>query len=80
MKNGFFFTLIGLCLSVNALAKELKAINFTQQGELSQLELLLDSNDVKASKFQIKEDKQIIIDLEDVASTERVMRDRKSVV
>ncbi|MBH47631.1 MAG: hypothetical protein CME71_05630 [Halobacteriovorax sp.] len=74
MKNGFFFTLIGLCLSVNALAKELKAINFTQQGELSQLELLLDSNDVKASKFQIKEDKQIIIDLEDVASTERVMR------
>tara|TARA_R110000868_G_scaffold55424_8_gene172372 strand:+ start:35001 stop:36821 length:1821 start_codon:yes stop_codon:yes gene_type:complete len=74
MKNGFFFTLIGLCLSVNALAKELKAINFTQQGELSQLEMLLDSNDVKASKFQIKEDKQIIIDLEDVASTERVMR------
>tara|TARA_R110000868_G_scaffold97619_14_gene268644 strand:+ start:802 stop:2622 length:1821 start_codon:yes stop_codon:yes gene_type:complete len=74
MKNGFFFTLIGFCLSVNAMAKELKAINFTQQGELSQLELLLDSNDIKASKFQIKEDKQIIIDLEDVVSTERVMR------
>ncbi len=74
MKNGFFACLLSLFLSGNLFAAELKAINFTQQGEISQLELLLDSNDVKASKFQVKEDKQIIVDLENVASTERVMR------
>lgn len=74
MKNGFFFALITILVSTNLLAGDLKAINFTQQGEISQLELLLDNNEVKASKFQIKEDKQIIIDLEGVTSTERVMR------
>lgn len=74
MKNGFFAFVIALVLSHQAFAATLKAINFTQQGEVSQLEMLLDSNDVKASKFPIKEDKQIIIDLEGVTSTERVMR------
>jgi len=74
MKNGFFFLLLNLFLISKIFAAELKAINFTQQGEISQLELLLDTNEAKAAKFQIKEDKQIIIDLEDVTSTERVMR------
>lgn len=74
MKNGFFFLIAAFLLAWNVGATELKAINFTQQGEISQLELLLDKNEVKASKFQIKEDKQIIIDLIDVTSTERVMR------
>lgn len=74
MKNGFFFLLLNLFLISEIFAAELKAINFTQQGEISQLELLLDTNEAKAAKFQIKEDKQIIIDLEDVTSTERVMR------
>mgnify|MGYP003671832125 CR=1 FL=1 len=74
MKNGFFFFITAILLISNVSATELKAINFTQQGEISQLELLLDKNEVKASKFQIKEDKQIIIDLIDVTSTERVMR------
>lgn len=73
MKNGFFTSLL-LALSFNIEAANLTAINFTQQGEISQLEMLLDNNEVKASKFQIKEDKQIIIDLEGVTSTERVMR------
>ncbi|PIQ57369.1 MAG: hypothetical protein COW01_01175, partial [Bdellovibrionales bacterium CG12_big_fil_rev_8_21_14_0_65_38_15] len=73
-KNGFFFLLLNLFLISKIFAAELKAINFTQQGEISQLELLLDTNEAKAAKFQIKEDKQIIIDLEDVTSTERVMR------
>lgn len=74
MKNGFFFLILNLFLINKLFAAELKAINFTQQGEISQLELLLDTNEAKAAKFQIKEDKQIIIDLEDVTSTERVMR------
>ncbi len=74
MKNGFFFFVAAIFTQFSLNATELKAINFTQQGEISQIELLLDKNEVKASKFQIKEDKQIIIDLEDVVSTERVMR------
>lgn len=56
------------------MAEEMKAINFTQKGEVSELELIFDSNEVKASKFQVKEDKQIIIDLTNVTATERVMR------
>lgn len=74
MKNGFFVTLITTLFFGVASAAELTNINFTQKGEVSQLELLLSSNDVKASKIQIKEDKQIIIDLENVSSSERVMR------
>ena len=74
MKNGFFVMLVAGLISSNVNAAKLNGINFTQQGEISQLELLLDENEIKASKFQIKEDKQIIIDLENVSSTERVMR------
>ena len=76
MKKGFFqsITFIGLLLANFAMAEEMKAINFTQKGETSELELIFDSNDVKASKFQVKEDKQIIIDLTNVTATERVMR------
>lgn len=74
MKNGFFFLLMVFLVSQQAYTASLNGINFTQQGEISQLEFLLDENEVKASKFQIKEDKQIIIDLENVTSTERVMR------
>ena len=76
MKKGFFqsITVIGLLLANFAMAEEMKAINFTQKGETSELELIFDSNEVKASKFQVKEDKQIIIDLTNVTATERVMR------
>jgi type IV pilus assembly protein PilQ len=76
MKKGFFQTVIfcAFFFSTNLLAEEIKAINFTQKGEISELELIFDSNDVKASKFQVKEDKQIIIDLSNVSATERVMR------
>ena len=49
-------------------------INFVQKGEISELEFIFDSNDVQASKFQVKEDKQIIVDLSDVVATDRVMR------
>lgn len=52
----------------------MKAINFTQKGETSELELIFDSNDIQASKFQVKEDKQIIVDLTNVEATDRVMR------
>lgn len=76
MKKGFFLSVL-FCLltsSIASAAVDMKAINFTQKGETSELELIFDSNNVQASKFQVKEDKQIIIDLTDVTATDRVMR------
>ena len=75
MKKGFFLSvLLHLLTPTIANAVEMKAINFTQKGEVSELELIFDGNNVEASKFQVKEDKQIIIDLTDVTATDRVMR------
>ena len=76
MKKGFFLSvLVSLFIFSNVShSAEMKAINFAQKGETSELELLFDANDVGASKFQVKDDKQIIIDLNDVTATERVMR------
>ena len=75
MKKGFFLSVLLYLLTATIVsAVEMKAINFTQKGETSELELIFDSNNVQASKFQVKEDKQIIIDLTDVTATDRVMR------
>lgn len=75
MKKGFFqIIILGLLSSFSAHAAEIKAINFTQRGEVSELEFLLDEDKVQAHKFHVQEDKQIIIDLKDVTATERVMR------
>lgn len=77
MKKGFFLSVLFylfLLIPGRVSAVEMKAINFTQKGETSELEFIFDSNDVKASKFQVKDDKQIIVDLSDVTATERVMR------
>ena len=51
-----------------------EAINFKQVGEVSELEIVFDSNEVLAKKFNVTEDKQIILDIKDVKATERVMR------
>ncbi len=53
---------------------ELKNIKFYQQGEISNLELQVDNEEIKLNKFQVTEDKQIIIDLKDTTATEKVMR------
>ena len=76
MKKGFFLLLFqGLLLfSQSALSAELSAINFHQEGEISRLELSLDRDDVKADRFHVTEDKQIVIDLENVTATDRVLR------
>lgn len=77
MKKGIFLVLsllfIGLPFRLMA-NEELLAINFAQQNEVSELELVLTDNNVEAEKFSVTEDKQIIIDLKDVRATERVMR------
>ena len=76
MKKGFFLSVLLYLIipSTDVVAMEMKAINFVQKGEVSELEFIFDSNDIQASKFQVKEDKQIIVDLSDVTATERVMR------
>ena len=76
MKKGFFLSVLlySILHSTHISAVEMKAINFAQKGETSELEFIFDSNDVEASKFQVKEDKQIIVDLTSVEASERVMR------
>lgn len=61
-----------MCACVQA--AEIKSINFTQRGEVSELEFVLDDDKVQAHKFHVQEDKQIIIDLKDVSASDRVMR------
>jgi type IV pilus assembly protein PilQ len=77
MKKGFFQSVCFLILLLPQLlfGAELKAINFTQKGEVSELEFIFDTNEVQASKFQIKEDKQIIVDFADTMTTDRVIRE-----
>jgi type IV pilus assembly protein PilQ len=76
MKKGFFQSVLLTLAMVSSTAKavEMKAINFAQKGEVSELEFIFDTNNAQASKFQIKEDKQIIVDFADVTTSERVMR------
>lgn len=75
MKKGFFqLVILNLLISFSSYGAEIKAINFTQKGEVSELEFLLDDDKVQAHKFHVQEDKQIIVDLKDVTATERVMR------
>ncbi|MFA6237342.1 MAG: type IV pilus secretin PilQ [Bacteriovorax sp.] len=76
MKKGFFLSVLVCAASlVPALfGAEMKAINFTQKGEISELEFVFDTNDIPASKFQVKEDKQIIVDFQNTLASDRVMR------
>lgn len=76
MKKGFFqlFVAINLLTSFSVFAAEMKSINFTQKGEVSELEFVFDDDKVQAHKFHVQEDKQIIVDLKNVKATDRVMR------
>lgn len=74
MKKGFFHFLFFLSLSLSLFAAELKNIEFQQKGEVSQLIMTFDRADVKANRFAIAEDKQIILELSDTLATERVIR------
>jgi type IV pilus assembly protein PilQ len=71
MKKGIFLLLL---LANSIFGAQLNQINFYQTGEVSQIELVFDGEDIKASKFQLAGDKQLIIDLKDVTATDRVMR------
>lgn len=70
----FLVILLAAIYPLSALSTELKNINFYQSGETSILEILLDKEDIPVKKFHVTQDKQIIIDLEGVTATERVLR------
>lgn len=76
MKKGFFqnsiITFIFL-MSSSAIAQEVKAINFLQEGEVSKLVIDLDKPTI-ADRFHITEDKQIILDLKNTTATQKVLR------
>ena len=76
MKKGFFLSVLvyASSLAFALYGAEMKAINFTQKGEISELEFIFDNNEIQASKFQVKEDKQIIVDLNNITASDRVMR------
>lgn len=77
MEKGFFrFTLIIFIIhSISSLAVgNIESINFRRKGEFSQLEVVLDKNDVKVEKFSVNADKQLILDFKDVSAKERVLR------
>jgi type IV pilus assembly protein PilQ len=77
MEKGFFrFTLIVFILhSIGLFADgNIESINFRRKGEFSQLEVILDKEDVKVEKFNVNSDKQLILDFKNVKAKDRVLR------
>ncbi|MBT3980919.1 MAG: type IV pilus secretin PilQ [Bacteriovoracaceae bacterium] len=77
MKKGIFQTSALVFLSLMAFSAhsfEMKNINFFQKGETSYVQIELDKIGVKAKKFHVTEDKQIILDIEDVTADGKILR------
>lgn len=82
MKKGIFLvisTILFLISSNSGFAqteevRDLKSIQFRQNGEVSELILMFENDVAEAKKFHIKDDRQIIIDLENTRASERTMR------
>ncbi|OUR93065.1 hypothetical protein A9Q84_21415 [Halobacteriovorax marinus] len=66
--------IISLFVSSSVYATTLEQINYKLKDEVALIELTFDNNIAKAKKFHVTEDKQIIIDLKGVQSTDRVIR------
>ncbi len=57
-------------------ASTIENIKYSQENEISKLEITLDSMDkVNAKRFHVTEDKQIIIDIENATGTQKVLRE-----
>lgn len=75
MGKGFlYFILILLSLSNVRAAAEIEAINFTQNGEVSQIEIVLDQDNIQVEKTEVLRDKQVILDLIGAKGSARVLR------
>ncbi|MFG1482231.1 type IV pilus secretin PilQ [Halobacteriovorax sp. HFRX-2_2] len=65
---------VSILYSFFALSANLTKIDFQQKDDLSYLNFNFDKNDFKIKKFQVVKDKQVIIDIENTVSTQRVLR------
>jgi len=74
MKKGFLFSALLFLVSYISHAIELKDIKFVQEQEVSKIQFTLDRRGVKAKKFHIPEDKQIILDLKGVQTIPKLLR------
>ncbi|WP_412473998.1 type IV pilus secretin PilQ [Halobacteriovorax sp. YZS-1-1] len=57
-----------------AFSASLDKIDFQQKNDLSYLNFSFDSDDFKINKFKIVKDKQVVIDIENATSIDRVLR------
>jgi type IV pilus assembly protein PilQ len=74
MKRIFKIQILFLSIATSVFASEIKTVNFKQNGEISVLEFNLDKDDVVVNKFQVTDDKQIIIDFKDTTVGEKAGR------
>ena len=73
MTKRIFFSIFVL-IPVALYGTLLQSINFQQKGNTSSLEFVFDSKDFKARSFSVREDKQIIVDIEGVTANSKVLR------
>ena len=76
MKKGIFLLCFSFFLAVSPTVHtaQLQGIDFQQQGDASSLEFLFDTKDVKADRFHIQEDRQIIVDFNSVKADAKTLR------
>jgi len=75
MGKGFLFIIVFLFLGSHLWAEaEIKAINFTQKGEVSLVEIVFDKNNVQVEKTNVLRDKQVILDIIGARGPKRVLR------
>jgi type IV pilus assembly protein PilQ len=76
MKKGFFQTLliIFLLVPLEVFSNQIKDINFIQEGEISKVIIEIEGDNIKAERFHITEDKQIILDVKNVKLINKLMR------
>ncbi|MBF0300732.1 MAG: hypothetical protein HQK51_18605, partial [Oligoflexia bacterium] len=70
----FFLLFFILAYNGKIIASELLAIDFFQEGEIAKLEFSFDQANVKCNKFHLAEDKQIILDFQNVQAKKRILR------
>lgn len=75
MKKGIFLLIFMIVPYFAFASAKLMPIKFRQYGEISYLDFEFDIGSVNATKYHVKENKQVIIDFNDVdPETEAVLR------
>lgn len=74
MIKGLILLLFLSVISFSSFATNLLGINFQQKDEVSNLDFLFDEENVKIQKYQVTDDKQIIVDIIGVSADSKVLR------